>query len=136
MSTKRSGAADRPAPEPARLGALEQQVMDILWADGPQSIREIIEKLPGEPAYTTIATVLRNLERKRMTSASRRRGSVRHRAAHDRDQYAAQLMQHALTTSGDRASSMLHFVEALSPTDIEVLRRYVTEHADDPPEQS
>lgn len=117
--------------EPVRLGALEQEVMSVVWERQPVSVRDIIDALPGEPAYTTIATVLRNLERKKMVVPNRRRGSVRYRPTHDRDQYAARLMEHALSTaSASRQSSMLHFVEALSPDDIDVLRQYLADHSD------
>ncbi|MGO3310686.1 MAG: BlaI/MecI/CopY family transcriptional regulator, partial [Brevibacterium aurantiacum] len=46
---------------PIRLGALEQQVMDLLWDEGPLTVRQIIEASDNVPAYTTIATVLTNL---------------------------------------------------------------------------
>src|SRR5699024_2867854 len=41
-----------------RLGALEAQVMDVLWDHGTLTVREVIDHLGGAPAYTTIATVL------------------------------------------------------------------------------
>jgi predicted transcriptional regulator len=120
-----------PTPDPMRLGALEQQVMDVVWDKHPVAIRDIIDALPGEPAYTTIATVLRNLERKEMVRPKRRPGSVRYRPVRDREEYAAHLMQRALNTAGtNRESSMLHFVETLSPDDIDVLRRYLAENAE------
>ena len=55
---------DPSAPPLPRLGALEAQVMDVLWDHGPATVREVIDRLPREPAYTTIATVLANLGRK------------------------------------------------------------------------
>ncbi|MEP9395019.1 MULTISPECIES: BlaI/MecI/CopY family transcriptional regulator [Gordonia] len=124
-----------PSAEPVRLGTLEQQVMDIVWENGALTIREIIDLSPGSPAYTTIATVLRNLERKRMVTPIRRRRGVRFKAVHDREQHAAQLMQHALNAPGtNRESSMLHFVETLSPDDVDVLRRYLADHSEDRPD--
>jgi len=50
--------------EPLRLGALERQVMNVLWDLGASTIRSVIESLSSDPAYTTIATVLGNLVRK------------------------------------------------------------------------
>src|SRR5699024_12381202 len=45
------------------LGPLEQKVMHLLWDHGPLTIREVIDRLPEEPAYTTMATALRHLAR-------------------------------------------------------------------------
>ena len=55
-------------PSPIRLGALEKQVMGLLWDHEPLTVRQIIELSEAEPAYTTIATVLTNLERKGLVS--------------------------------------------------------------------
>ena len=50
-------AADGRSGDLLRLGALEAQVMDVLWDHGPATVREVIEHLPSDPAYTTIATL-------------------------------------------------------------------------------
>ena len=44
----------------------ELQILDVLWARGPCSIREIHDALPakGRPAFTTIQTVVYRLEKK------------------------------------------------------------------------
>ncbi|MDJ0348364.1 BlaI/MecI/CopY family transcriptional regulator [Cryobacterium sp. PH29-G1] len=111
--------------EPLRLGALEKQVMDVLWDQGPSTIRSIIENLPSDPAYTTIATVLGNLERKELVTPKRDQRSVRYASRHTREEHAALLMTHALAGSSDHAASMLHFIDAISPSDIELLRTYL-----------
>ncbi|WP_051198523.1 BlaI/MecI/CopY family transcriptional regulator [Gordonia shandongensis] len=120
-----------PDDQPVRLGTLEQQVMNVLWDRGSSTIREIIDELPTEPAYTTIATVLRNLERKHLVGAHRRRRSVRYHARHSRDVHAANLMSQALDASGDRAASILHFVEGISDDDAALLREYLRRPAPD-----
>ena len=111
--------------QPLRLGSLEQQVMDVLWDNGASSVREIIDALPAANAYTTIATVLRNLERKKLVSAQRRRRSVHYSARTSRDEHAANLMNQALASSKDRAASILHFVDTISDDDADLLRRYL-----------
>ena len=49
-----------------RLGKLELQVMKLIWTSGKATVRDVWEKLYPEKglAYTTIATVMRNLEQK------------------------------------------------------------------------
>lgn len=120
----------KPAQSPVRLGTLEQRVMDSLWDNGPSSVREIIEHLGGTAAYTTIATVFTNLERKEMVASTRDGRLVRYSASHTREEHAAQLMEQALSTSHDRAASILHFVNAIDSREAQMLRDYLDNKSD------
>jgi predicted transcriptional regulator len=42
----------------------EAEFMRILWRDGPSTVAEVRDRLPDQPAYTTVLTILRNLEAK------------------------------------------------------------------------
>jgi predicted transcriptional regulator len=53
---------DEPAPQP--LGPLEVAVMDILWARGESTVRDVVERLGRPLAYTTIMTTLDRLYKK------------------------------------------------------------------------
>jgi len=119
--------SEDPQPDASapRLGALEQQVMDVLWDHGASTVREVIDRLPHDPAYTTISTVLRNLERKGMVVPFRERNAARHRPRRSRDEHAAMLMEHALATSSDRRASILHFAAGMAPDDLALLRDYL-----------
>lgn len=108
-----------------RLGALEAQVMDVLWDHGSSTIREVIEKLPSEPAYTTIATVLTNLDRKRLVTIIRQNHSTRYSARISRHEHAAALMEQVLQASRDRAASILQFVDSMPEQDLDLLRDYL-----------
>ena len=46
------------------LGERELDVMGVLWARGSGTVAEVREQLPADLAYTTVLTILRNLERK------------------------------------------------------------------------
>lgn len=120
------------AAEPPRLGALEAQVMDVLWDHGPATIRGIIDRLPSDPAYTTIATVLTNLDRKRLVTSSKRNHSTRYAARIGREEHVASLMNHALGTSRDRGASILHFVESIPDSDLDLLREYLRRRDEGP----
>lgn len=52
-------------PQPS-LSRLEFQIMEVLWANGDSSIREIQESFPEKrrPAYTTIQTTVYRMEAK------------------------------------------------------------------------
>jgi BlaI family penicillinase repressor len=50
-----------------KLTPLEMRIMDVLWASGRCSVREIQEGFPesDRPAYTTVQTMVYRLERKK-----------------------------------------------------------------------
>lgn len=47
------------------FGDRELDVMAVLWERGSGTVAEVREHLPAELAYTTVLTILRNLEGKR-----------------------------------------------------------------------
>ena len=66
-------------PLASSLGHLERELMDLLWADGPQTAREALTVLQArrKVAYTTVSTTLHRLyERGRVTrdACATRRG--------------------------------------------------------------
>jgi predicted transcriptional regulator len=42
----------------------EAEFMQVLWQQGPSTVAEVRQHLADEPAYTTVLTILRNLEGK------------------------------------------------------------------------
>lgn len=52
------------------LGDRELDVMGVLWDLGSGTVAEVREKLPADLAYTTVLTILRNLESKEFVSHS------------------------------------------------------------------
>ena len=60
MSRKKP--VDSPSEEP--LARRERQIMDIVFARGSATAREIWEALDDAPTYATVRTILRVLERK------------------------------------------------------------------------
>lgn len=114
---------------PARLGPLEARVMDVLWSLGACTVREVIDALPHDPAYTTIATVLHNLERKALVGAQKDGRSTRYASVRSREEHVAQAMRHALSTSPDRSTSILHFVEAMDAADVRLLEDHLARRA-------
>lgn len=123
-------STDDTPTSPIRLGPLEQQIMTILWSDGPLTVREIIDRCPSDPAYTTIATVLTNLERKHLVRRERHGRSVLHTALISRAEHAASLMQTALANAGDRRASILRFVDSIEDEDVRMLRDYLNSRDD------
>jgi len=60
-----------------KLGKLELQILEALWAQGKASIREIQEAFPQpRPAYTTIQTTVYRLEGKKVVRRMRKIGNA------------------------------------------------------------
>lgn len=61
-----------------RLSRLELELMDLLWARGEASVREIHEAIPekSRPAYTTVQTMLNRMEAKGAVRKSRKIGNA------------------------------------------------------------
>jgi BlaI family penicillinase repressor len=57
------------AQDESQLSRRERQIMDVLFALGRATGPEIQQRLPGQPSYSAVRTILRVLERK---------GHVRH----------------------------------------------------------
>jgi predicted transcriptional regulator len=50
------------------FGDRELDVMGVLWASGSATVAEVRDQLPVDLAYTTVLTILRNLEEKGFVS--------------------------------------------------------------------
>lgn len=114
-----------PSPERLRLGPLEQQVMEHLWEDDELTVRDLIARLGAKHAYTTIATVLTNLQRKGFVTHRRVGRAAYYRPRHSRSDHAARVMGEALSSSSDRRASILRFVEGMEAGDVALLREYL-----------
>lgn len=110
------------------LGTLEAEVMRHLWArNGAASVRDVLDLLnQSRPkhalAYTTVMTVLENLRRKGFIARRKDGRAFRYRPSLSREQHTAELLDGALDGSTDRGAALLHFVERLSPQELEELR--------------
>jgi predicted transcriptional regulator len=53
---------------PLRLGNLQLQILQVLWDGGPATVTEVQQRLPAGHglAYTTVATMLRKMETRRL----------------------------------------------------------------------
>lgn len=119
-------AQHRPAnSEPVRLGALEAQVMDLLWTGESFTVRSIMDKIHSDPAYTTIATVLTNLRKKGLVCTRKDGHATLYAACVSREEQATRIIEHALDESGDRAASILHFVDRMPDEDLRLLRQHL-----------
>ena len=114
-----------------KLARLELQILEVLWALGKASIREIQEQFPEpRPAYTTIQTTVYRLESK---GAVRRVRKISNAHIFEplvaRDVARHRLLDEILSLFGGRAQPMMaQLAEAgkLTRNDVRELERTIT----------
>lgn len=112
------------------LGDRELDVMGVLWDLGSGTVAEVREKLPADLAYTTVLTILRNLEAKDFVThtaegkAHRYVPRVARKAA--RRSALARVMDKLFHGSPEQLIAQLVEDEALSAVDLKRLRSLLT----------
>jgi predicted transcriptional regulator len=115
----------RQDPSIPALGSLEAKIMQVQW-DRPGeylSVRETRLLLDGDPAYTTVMTVMGRLYEKGLLRRRRDGRAWVYRPAMTREAYAAVTMSDALRVASDPRAALLHFVADLRPEEADALRR-------------
>src|SRR5262245_55271072 len=92
-----------------KLARLELQILDVLWAKGQVSIREIQEAFPEpRPAYTTIQTTVYRLETKKAVRRTRKVSNAHiFEPVVARDIARHRLLDEVLSLFGGRAQPMM-----------------------------
>ena len=106
------------------LGELETEVMRRLWRRAtPTSVRELVDELQEdrEIAYTTVMTVLDNLHKKGWLRRELDGRAYRYEPVSSGDEYSAELMRGALSTSPDHVAAFAHFLRQLTPEEVKAL---------------
>ncbi len=95
-----------------RLGGLEAELMELLWAAGePLGVRELAGLLPGPSrASTTLVTVLTHLMGKGLVERAGDGRRYTYRPAGDPDQLTARAIERLLAAAGDRRAVLAHLV--------------------------
>ena len=116
------------------LGSLETEVMQRLWGAGrPMAVRDVLEELDRELAYTTAMTVLDNLHRKGLVTRMKRGRAYLYTPTKSREERTADLMGEVLAGAGDRGTALLRFVEQMSSDELAELRELLAENEAPPP---
>ena len=92
-----------------KLGRLDLQILEALWARGQASVREIQEGLPEpRPAYTTVQTTVYRLEAKGALRRTRKIGNAHiFEPMVERDIARHGLLDSILSFFGGRAQPMM-----------------------------
>jgi predicted transcriptional regulator len=95
-----------------RLGGLEAELMNLLWAAGqPLGVRELAARLPEPPrAHSTIVTVLTHLVAKGLVERAGDGRRYTYQPAGDPDQLTARAIERLLAAAADRRAVLAHLV--------------------------
>ena len=112
-----------------RSNRLADDVMEALWQQGEGTVREVLERLERDYAYTTILTVLDRLHAKGKVTREKVGGVWRYCAAHSHDELVGLAMASMLDkVRGDPRPVLLAFMEraeSASPETIEALEALI-----------
>jgi len=105
-----------------RLGALEREVMAVVWKAGEINVREACERLDSSVAYTTVMTTMDRLFKKRLLDRRKVGRAFVYTATATRDELegavATELVQNLLQRHGGEPLPLLSsLVDAVSDRD-------------------
>ncbi|HEY6457124.1 MAG TPA: BlaI/MecI/CopY family transcriptional regulator [Steroidobacteraceae bacterium] len=105
----------------------EAEFMRILWRQGPSTVSEVRKLLGDEPAYTTVLTILRNLEAKGYVGHVEEGRAHRYQSLVDSDVARTSALQALLRKLFDGSAELLltHLVsdKRLSSAQLRRIRR-------------
>ena len=119
--------------KPSRPSNLELQVLSVLWESGPATVRDILAKLPDgkERAYTTVLTVMQNMEKKGLLSRESRGNAHVYQPTESRGKTLKPMLRGLLrNVFGGRVSTVMqHLLEDtdVSEDELTEIRRLIDE---------
>jgi predicted transcriptional regulator len=108
------------------LADREAEIMEVLWDLGPSTVTEVQQHVSDELAYTTVLTILRNLESKGYVTHDPEGKAHRYSAAVERDAARRSALRAMADKffKGSTAMLLTHLVadEKLSPQELKRVR--------------
>jgi predicted transcriptional regulator len=123
--TKSMGADEPHASEGRGKGELEAEILTALHRAAPEALTpgEVLERLDGRLAYTTVVTTLTRMHAKGLLTRAKRGRAFAYTPVADESGLAARQMRRVLDGRTDRQAVLTHFVDELSDADEEFLRK-------------
>lgn len=115
------------------LTELELEIMNIIWDRGECTVREVQEALPRsrDLAYTTVATMMKILEKKKILKSSKSDRSHTYQALLRRIEYEARSLSHLTQKvfQGSSSSLVMRLLDEseLSFEELEAIRKNIEE---------
>lgn len=113
-----------------RLGQLEAEILAVLAStDAFMSTARLRERLTGDPAYTTVNTVLFRLLDKGLVERRQEGRAYHYRLIANESELAAERMFDHLRIANDPSSVLSQFVDGLSPQEAAALRQVLEQYS-------
>jgi len=96
------------------LTKAEEQIMRVIWKEGPLFIRDIIEQLPEpKPAYNTVGTFLKILEDKGFVTRKKFGGAFQYHPLVTKNKYTSHFMKGFVAKyfEGSMEKMFSHFIK-------------------------
>lgn len=118
------------------MGPLEARVMDVIWARGEVTVREVWDHLGGEAeaAYTTIMTIFHRLHEKGYVEREAAGRAHRYRPRTSRDEFQGSVLTRVLhgVLGQLRKAQPLGVMGRLEAQDRALLRKMLEEAEEEP----
>ena len=114
-------SGERIKSKSSELTRAELEIMQILWNRGPSLVHDVLAEIPEpKPAYNTVSTVIRVLEKKGFVDHKAYGKTYEYFALVDRDTYTQGFMSSVLNNFfGGSASRMVSFLSSNKSISIE-----------------
>ena len=116
-----------PHPTPKEL-----EVLRLLWERGPATVREILEILPDDRAYTSVMSLLNVMFEKKLVSRVPEGRAYRYAAKHKPDRTERKMLSDLLQRlfDGSAKSLVARLLEQADPSaeELDAIHRLVEEH--------
>ncbi len=119
------------------LTRAEEDIIKILWTNGPSFVKDIVAKFPEEnrPAYNTVSTIVRILVKKELVGINEFGRSHQYYALISKEEYRKSRFKKLMTGyfGGSYKQLLSFFVDeqGLSVTDLDKLLKELKEETDD-----
>lgn len=123
---------------PQELTRAELEIMQVLWAKGATVVRGILDEMPDpKPAYNTVSTIVRILERKGFVGHKAYGKTYEYFPLVDKDDYAGRYMDTVLENFfGGSVSRLMSFFSrhrSISVEETDAILRMLRDGASDNP---
>ena len=119
-------------PKTPHATAAELEVLQILWDRGPCTVREVLEVLPKERAYTSVMSLLNVMFEKRLVTREPEGRAFRYSAKHESEHHEGKLLGDLLERvfSGSATALVARLLEQANPSAAELaeIRKLIKDH--------
>jgi predicted transcriptional regulator len=105
-----------PKKNPQDLGRRERQILDVIFRLGEASVADVLKQLPDPPAYDSVRTMIRLLERKKLLRHRREGTKYIYRPTQSHESVSRSALSHLMNTffQGSAAETMAAILDVSS----------------------